>query len=160
MISFDNVEPAKFEYVRLGATWELFKHNIQLLQQDKQQVIAHPAYSIYCAFDLRSYYEFCQANNLPIYWCDLKHPVALDARKLSNNQQTHAQEEIDRILELYGNDLENEQRLSLHTLRRYRAQLGLLSNSPSTDPVQWHQKQEQLLKQQHTFVELWPRFKL
>ena len=54
MVSFDNVEPAKFEYVRRGADWQLFEHNIQQLTQDHQRVVAHPAYSIYCAFDLDS----------------------------------------------------------------------------------------------------------
>jgi len=102
MVSFDNVDPAKFEYVRRGADWQLFEQNIQQLTQDHQRVVAHPAYSIYCAFDLDSYYEFCLANKLTIYWCDLTHPPALDARRLPDDLRQQAQQDIDRILELYG----------------------------------------------------------
>ena len=158
MISFDNIEPAKFEYVRAGASWALFEHNIRQLKQDGQYIQAHPAYSIYCAFDLVSYYEFCQAYDLSIYWCDLKHPLELDVRQLSKRQQKQARTEIDHILELYGNNPENEQKLSLGILRRYRSQLGVSSNSNGIDPAQWHQTQEQFLGQKHTFSELWPRF--
>ena len=162
MVSFDNVEPAKFEYVRRGADWQLFEQNIQQLTQDHQRVVAHPAYSIYCAFDLDSYYEFCLANKLTIYWCDLTNPPALDVRRLPDDLRQQAQAAIDRILELYGDKPENEHLLSLAILRRYYTQLGLPVNgtvydSVQLDPAQWHRDQERLLQQQHTFAELWPR---
>ena len=156
MISFDNVEPDKFEYVRHGADWQLFKHNIQQLTQDHQRVVAHPASSIYCAFDLDSYYEFCMANKLTIYWCDLKDPPALDVRRLPDNLRQQAQAAIDRILELYSDKPENDHLLSLDMLRRYHTQLGLPVTGTVT-PAQWHLRQERLLQQQHTFAELWPR---
>ena len=59
MISFDNSDQDKFEYVRHGASWTQFVNNIQVMKRDKQTVAAHPAYSIYCALDLMEYYDFC-----------------------------------------------------------------------------------------------------
>ena len=156
MISFDNVQANRFEYVRRGADWNQFVYNIQQLKDQGQQVTAHPAYSVYCAFDLVEYYAFCQAHNLPIFWCDLSHPAVLDARKLNPELRQRAGEEIDRILDLYAADAENEHRLSLDTLRRYQSQL---TQDPVTtvDPVAWHAAQEQHRSHTHLFAELWPQ---
>ena len=46
MISFDNANKDKFEYVRHNATWEQFVKNLRQMKADGENVIAHPAYSI------------------------------------------------------------------------------------------------------------------
>jgi organic radical activating enzyme len=155
MISFDNVQAARFEYVRRGADWSLFEHNIQQLKDQGQQVTAHPAYSVYCAFDLVEYYAFCQAHNLPIFWCDLSHPEALDARRLSPELRQQARKEIDQVVALYGSGPDRDSRWSLDTLTRYQSQL---TQDPETvvDPAAWHAAQEQLRSYTHSFAQLWP----
>lgn len=161
-ISFDNANADKFEYVRRGASWELFKRNIQLMKSDGQHVVAHPAYSIYCAFDLVDYFDFCQLYNLDIYWCDLIDPTVLDARKLPDILRNRAKAEIDLVLDKYGSNSANNHRLSLDILRRYRAQLDLpVINGTTLDKLlDWHKHQEQtMLPPGPTFEEIWPEFK-
>lgn len=155
-ISFDNSDPDKFEYVRNGATWEQFVKNIQLMKQHGQRVIAHPAYSIYCAFDLVEYYEFCIKNELDIYWCELQHPLDLDVRRFPKNIRQQAADEIDRIV----NNFSQHTRLSIDTLKRYK--LTVVDNSYLADPdyqpnlLRFHRKIEAELNKTTTFEQLWP----
>lgn len=154
MISFDNARADRFEYVRRGATWTQFVHNIKQLQADQQHVLAHPAYSVYCALDLPAYYEFCDSMGLAIYWCDLWNPKPLDARRLPLELRQLAHAEIGRILELYA----DRQDLSLATLARYQQQLTQEPVGPAQSVQDWHLEQEQLQPYHHTFLELWPEY--
>lgn len=154
-ISFDNVTKDKFEYVRHGATWETFVANIEIMKQHGQCVVAHPAYSIYCALDLIEYYEFCIAHQLDLFWCELIHPQDLDVRRYSAAIRQQAIAEIDSVVEKYS----DHNNLAINTLKRYR--MTLLDNSylyefPEFNPLQFHLKKEQELKTAHTFVQLWP----
>jgi MoaA/NifB/PqqE/SkfB family radical SAM enzyme len=156
-ISFDNADPDKFEYVRHGAKWETFVANIKLMKQHKQQVVAHPAYSIYCALNLVEYYEFCIAQQLDLFWCELIDPIALDVRRYSASTRQLAIAEIDRVVQQYGH-LKN---LSIDTLNRYRISLVDNSYLPELhdydfDPQKFHKDKEQELKTTHTFAQLWP----
>jgi len=156
MISFDNADQDKFEYVRDGANWDLFVANIQLMKQHAQKVIAHPAYSIYCALDLVDYYDFCAAQNLDIFWCELTYPWDLDIRRYPLATRQRAVAEIDRVLEQYGNTAN----LAVNTLRGYR--MTLLDNSYLVSPhyqprpQQWHQQIEAELNKTVKFSQLWP----
>ncbi len=158
-ISFDNATADRFEYVRRGATWSDFVANIQHMQADLQQVVAHPAYSVYCALDLVAYYEFCTQHALPIYWCDLTDPPALDARRLPEYLRLQAQAEIDQIQRMYSNNSS----LSLDILQRYRQQLSSdypmePRVRPVPTPAAWHAQQEQQRRPTKTFAELWPEY--
>jgi len=167
MISFDNADKHKFEYVRNGANWELFVQNIHQMKQDQQHVQAHPAYSIYCAWDLIEYYDFCVAENLDIFWCELTHPKELDIRQYSQAVKQRAVDEIDQVVEKY----KNKSGLDLDTLKRYKLTLldpsytdkgpvFRLDNTFGTfDPsetIAWHQQMEKTLKKSQTFEQLWP----
>jgi hypothetical protein len=159
-ISFDNADKDKFEYVRDGASWEMFVKNLRLMKQHKQHVIAHPAYSIYCAFDLVDYYEFCVTEGLDMYWCELTHPWDLDIRRLHKHIRDLAVAEIDAILAKY----QTSTHLAIDTLKGYRA--TLLDNSYifniadpnkyTADPLGYSQRVEQELKTTNTFEQLWP----
>jgi radical SAM protein with 4Fe4S-binding SPASM domain len=159
-ISFDNADKEKFEYVRDGASWEMFVKNLRLMKQHKQHVIAHPAYSIYCAFELVEYYEFCIAEELDIYWCELTHPWDLDIRRLNKHIRDLAIVEIDTILDKY----QTSTHLAIDTLKGYRA--TLLDNSyifniagpnkHTADPLGYSRCVEQELKTHNTFEQLWP----
>lgn len=155
MISFDGIGD-KFEYVRDGADWELFKHNISVLQQHNQSVVAHPAYSLYCAFDLKEYYAFCIEQGLPVFWCDLFAPEALDVRQMPKRLRDMAIAEIDHILDLYKERTD----LSLDTLTQYRDMCvngrGANTFIRPVDVLAFHNKIEQQLGKAVTYADLWP----
>jgi radical SAM protein with 4Fe4S-binding SPASM domain len=156
-ISFDNANQQQFEYVRAGASWSTFVNNIKIMKQDQQHVIAHPAYSLYCAYDLINYYEFCVANDLNLFWCDLTHPWDLDVRRLSPELRRQAQVEIDRVIERFG----HQTGMAIDTLKRYRIQLEDNSNLVNietyrADPLQFAQRIEKELELSTTFEQLWP----
>jgi len=155
MISFDTVDPARFEYIRRGATWAQFRNNIDQLKHDGVHVVAHPAYGAYSALDIEQYYEFCTELDLEIFWCEVYHPHSLTARKLPAHLRTAASEAIDRVVQRWG----HRQALAIDTLRIYQQQLScpldLVDQADSI--VEFHLKQEQLLKPgTHRFEDLWP----
>jgi radical SAM protein with 4Fe4S-binding SPASM domain len=152
LISFDNVQRDKFEYVRKGCEWSLFLHNIDLIKSDGIRPVAHPAYSIYCAFDLVEYYEFCEQNDLDIFWCELTHPHDLDVKRLAPHLRKLAQQEIDAVIDKWG----SYHNLSIDTLKQYRQRLDYTESTSTINPAEFHRKQEIILKQKHTFAELWP----
>jgi organic radical activating enzyme len=157
-ISFDNADQTKFEYVRDRASWDLFVANIQLMKQHAQKVIAHPAYSIYCAMDLVEYYDFCVAQDLDIFWCELTHPWDLDIRRHSVELRQQAIAEIDRVVAKYSDRCN----LAIDTLQRYR--MTLLDNSYLVTPeyelatLEFHHRAEVELKKTMTFAQLWPQY--
>ena len=155
-ISFDNADKDKFEYVRHGAEWETFVANIRIMKQHRQRVVAHPAYSIYCAFELMQYYEFCIAEQLDLFWCELYHPWDLDTRRYPATIRQKAIDEIDRVVQQYG-QLKN---LAIDTLKQYRMTLVdnsyLLNIEYNIQPLEFHQIKEKELNKTRTFVELWP----
>jgi organic radical activating enzyme len=156
MISFDNADHDKFEYVRHGASWSQFVNNIQVMKTDSQKVQAHPAYSIYCALDLMEYYDFCAEQQLDIFWCELTNPWDLDIRRQSTALRQLAIEEIDRVVAKY----QQQPQLSTDVLQRYRATLtdnSYLQNQDFVpDILTWHKNMETTLKKSTTFVDLWP----
>lgn len=156
MISFDNADSDKFEYVRHGASWAQFVKNIQTMKKDGLYVKAHPAYSIYCALDLMEYYDFCNQENIGIYWCELNNPIELDIRRQSNALRTLALNEINQVLTKYQGRID----LNVDVLEKYRGTLidnSYLNNQESApDIVNWHRNIETTLKKTTRFVDLWP----
>jgi organic radical activating enzyme len=156
MISFDNADPAKFEYVRDGASWQQFESNINTMKDDNQKIIAHPAYSVYCALDLLEYYEFCTDHNLDIFWCELTNPWDLDIRRYPSDLRQLAIQNIDAVAAAYSNTTN----LAIDTLSRYRMTLldnsYLISHDYAIDPLGFHSKTKQQLKKTQTFQQLWP----
>jgi radical SAM protein with 4Fe4S-binding SPASM domain len=157
-ISFDNASKEKFEYVRRGASWEQFVANINLMKQDQQHISAHPAYSIYCALELEDYYKFCIDYDLDLFWCELSNPWDLDVRRYALPVRQLAIDQIDRVIELYGNTVSD--RWALSTLNGYRKQLvdnGYIFNPEyQANPVRYHHTCEQERAYQHCFQDLWP----
>jgi organic radical activating enzyme len=155
-ISFDNADKDKFEYVRDGANWDVFVANIDLMKQHNQRIIAHPAYSIYCALDLVDYYDFCVTQNLEIFWCELVHPRDLDIRRYPKTTRQQAIEEIDRVVDQFG----HKYNLSIDTLQRYR--MTLVDNTYLVNPdykpmtLAYHHRIEAELKKTVSFTQLWP----
>ena len=156
MISFDNADSDKFEYVRHGASWAQFVKNIQTMKKDGLYIKAHPAYSVYCALDLMEYYDFCAEQQLNIFWCELNYPIDLDIRRQSAKLRQLAIAEIDRVVHKY----QDQRTLSTDALERYRE--TLMDNSYLTnqdfvpDVLTWHQNIETTLKKTTRFADLWP----
>lgn len=156
-ISFDNANKEQFEYVRNGASWERFEANIDIMIKDQQLIKAHPAYSIYCAFDLTSYYDYCISRGLSIFWCYLDYPWELDVRRLALPLRQWAIDQIDQIVSKY----KDQGDWAISTLEQYRQQL--LDNSDmadikrhKSDPFKYSNKIEKELGKTKTFQQLWP----
>jgi organic radical activating enzyme len=158
MVSFDNANKEKFEYVRDRANWEQFVKNLRQMKQDGQHVNAHPAYSIYCALDVIEYYDFCIAEELGIYWCELNHPMELDIRRHSQTLRDLAVAEINRVIDKYG----DRRNLAIDVLKTYRntlqdnSYLRDQTNFKPSKTLAWHLEIENTLKKTNKFVELWP----
>ena len=157
MVSFDNANKQKFEYVRDRANWEQFVKNLRQMKHDGQRVSAHPAYSIYCALDLVEYYDFCVEEDLGVHWCELNHPIELDIRRHSLALRNLAIEEINRVIDKYG----NRRNLAIDMLKTYRNTLednGYLAPNNHTlgDTLNWHVNIENTLGKADKFVDLWP----
>lgn len=168
MISFDNANREKFEYVRHNAKWELFVRNIRQMKTDSQRVQAHPAYSVYCAWDLMEYYDFCVAENLDIYWCELNFPEELDIRRHSAQVRQRAIEEIDRVVAKYNTHSE----LGIAALEGYKLTLenpsyivdnkrfsplwGETSRFSPHNIFAWTLDIEKKLNKTQKFQDLWP----
>jgi organic radical activating enzyme len=158
MVSFDNANKEKFEYVRDRANWEQFVKNLRQMKLDGQNVNAHPAYSIYCAFDLMEYYDFCIAEELGIYWCELNHPMELDIRRHSQTLRDLAVAEINQVIDKYG----DRRNLAIDVLKTYRntlqdnSYLRDQTNFKPSKTLAWHLEIENTLKKTNKFVELWP----
>lgn len=156
MVSFDNVDADKFEYVRDRASWTQFESNIAQMKTDQQRVVAHPAYSIYCAFDLVEYYEYCEQHDLNIFWCELTHPWDLDIRRYPLAVRLQASAVIDQVVARWGT-----KQKAIDTLLRY--QQTLLDNSYLPEPnytvngERWHRKIETQLNKTKTFSQMWPQ---
>ena len=155
-ISFYNADPEKFEFVRRGASWQQFVDNIRTLKRDGQLVKAHPAYSIYCAYDLRQMYQFVQEHDLDLFWCELSFPWDLDVRRLSQRMRERAVEEIDSIIAEFGQN----RGLATDTLLQYRATLidpsYLVSPDYRCDPVAFHERLAKQIPYDRSFGEIWP----
>jgi len=167
MISFDGLGD-KFEYVRHGAVWEQFKRNIYTLKKYNQKIVAHPAYSLYSAFDLVKYYDFCDSMDLDVFWCDLFDPIELDIRHAPESIRQLAIENIDAVLEKF----KDRKNLSLDTLIEYRkmAQIGIPTNKKmpantiltltdyqrSVNILAFNSRIEQLMSKSKSFEQLWP----
>lgn len=155
MISFDNADRKKFEYVRNGACWQEFERNISIMKRDDQKIVAHPAYSIYNALDLVQYYEYCEQHDLDLYWCELTHPFDLDVRRYPLHIRNKAVAEIDRVCARWGTEIR-----AIKTLLAYRKQLldnsYLISPSHVVEPRDFHRQLETQLNQADRFEDLWP----
>lgn len=156
MVSFDNANKDKFEYVRDRASWEMLEKNLQTLKRDNQHVWAHPAYSVYNALDLVEYYEYCEQHGFDIFWCELTHPWDLDVRRQPLAIRQQAMEEIDRVVQRWH----TKGNYATNTLMGYRAQLADNSHIINIDTYQvdilgFHNKIEAKLGKKIKFTDLW-----
>lgn len=125
-VSFETVG-LRYEYVRRGASWELFVKNIDYIQEKTNGMLdAHSLYSIYSAFNLVEFYEFVYEKNIKTVLWNLLESTGENSNasvfKLSPKLKQRAIEEIERCEQLFPNApgidslLEFKKNLKLHTI--------------------------------------------
>ena len=154
-LSFDNVSD-RFEYVRHGADWELFKNNVRTLIEDfgKNNVSFHPVYHIWNAFNLKEFYDFAEEMaGLRINW-QLGLPK-VDEMFPTDSFITfgHNKSIIDRAIEEIDNlKIENA------TLTGIKESLikDIPDETKSQRFLKWIGEMENFMPPKRTFEELWP----
>ena len=106
-VSFETVG-LRYEYVRRGASWELFVKNIDYIQEKTNGMLdAHSLYSIYSAFNLVEFYEFIYEKNIKTVLWNLLESTGENSNasvfKLSSELKQRAIEEIERCEQLFPN---------------------------------------------------------
>jgi radical SAM protein with 4Fe4S-binding SPASM domain len=125
-VSFETVG-LRYEYVRRGASWDLFVKNINYVQEKTNgRLDAHSLYSIYSAFNLVEFYEFIYEKNIKTVLWNLLESTGENSNasvfKLSPKLKQRAIEEIERCEQLFPNApgidslLEFKKNLKLHTV--------------------------------------------
>ena len=160
LISFDNIGD-QFEYVRDGASWEIFENNIKILKENTEyDIAAHLTYSLYCVDSLKEYYDYCTKNNLRIEVGNLSTPVELNVTNAPKEIRMRAIEEIDQILISYNND-----DISLDILRNYKSMLekavpyksgGDKDYIKAQNILNFNSRLETELNKNKKFEDLWP----
>lgn len=158
MISFDNTGD-KFEYVRHGASWDLFCRNIELLKKHQQRITAHPVYCLYNALELKEYAEFCASNDLPIFFCDLFEPKELDVRYAPSSLRQLAIDSIDSVINhsniINAHDLLEYKKMAV-TGDHFTSGRDDSDSTRAASILQFNNKIENTLPKQKKFSELWP----
>jgi sulfatase maturation enzyme AslB (radical SAM superfamily) len=140
-VSFETVGK-RYEYVRRGASWDVFVKNINYIQEKTSNNLdVHSLYSIYSAFNLVEFYEFIYEKNIKtVLWNFLESSGEnsnASVFKLSPKLKQRAIEEIERCEQLFpdasGLDslLEFKKNLKLHTVETNNSfvkEIGILEN--------------------------------
>jgi organic radical activating enzyme len=155
-VSFETVGD-RYEYVRHGASWELFKKNVKYIQEKTDNSLdAHSLYSIYSAFNLVEFYEFITENKIKnVFWNLLESSgtnSSASVLHLSPELKQKAIEEIERCEELFPkapglnwlltfkNNLCNQ---TISTNKSFVREINLLETRLLTDKI-------------FKFADLWP----
>ena len=158
-LSFDNVGN-RFEYVREGANWELFKSNVRTLLTDfgKNHVTFHPVYHVWNALNLKEYYNFAEEmDGLVVNW-QLGLPKVDDAFPTDGFLTFgHNEKIINRAIE----EIEN---LGIQDTTLSGIKESLLKDIPDETKGQrfltWIREMENFMPPKKTFEELWPELNI
>ena len=159
-LSFDNVGH-RFEYVRAGADWSVFKSNVETMLKDfgHNHVTFHPVYTLWNALNLKEYYDFAkEMGNLRVNWqlglAKVDGPeYASDGFLVFGHNQKIIAAAVKEIETLDQED---------YFLTGIKD--SLLKDQPVQDKalkfLQWTDKVEQLIPPKYTFKELWPELNI
>jgi organic radical activating enzyme len=159
-ISFDNVGK-RFEYVRHGADWQIFKDNIRRVQDDfgRHRLTFHPVYTLWNATNLLEYYEFAYVNSARVNWqlalpkTDLN-GYRTDSFIVFGHKQNIIEQAINEIDKLNIKDdlLKGLQQILVDSVEVQGKNIEFL---------QWTARMENLMPPVDKFQNLWPSlFKL
>ena len=153
-LSFDNVDQ-RFEYVRHGADWAVFKGNLDRLKKDfSKNIVCHPVYSIWNALNLNEYYQFADFYKLPVSW-----QLALPREDLSDwsTDSFIVFGHNHKIIESAINEIDRVNRKDL-TLNDIRSKLidNITRPNKNKEFLTYIEKLETLVTSVNTFNKLWP----
>jgi hypothetical protein len=160
-VSFETVRD-RYEYVRHGASWEVFEENVKYINTVRKshfRLEAHSLYSIYSAFNMIEFYDFILENNFKdVFWNLLESSGNNDSASvlnLSADLREKAILELDSCLRQFK-DAPGRSWLEI-----YRENLiSSLSNSDHQNGKFLEEirrlEEEQLLDMKKRFNELWP----
>jgi radical SAM protein with 4Fe4S-binding SPASM domain len=155
-VSFETVG-LKYEYVRRGASWDLFVKNINYIQEKTSNNIdAHSLYSIYSAFNLVEFYEFIHENKIKnVFWNLLESTgenSTASVLKLSPELKQRAIDEIIQCENLFPDAP------GLDWLLTFKKNLSLKSDSTNKSFVEEINSLENTYLKNETlkFEKLWP----
>jgi MoaA/NifB/PqqE/SkfB family radical SAM enzyme len=160
-ISFDNIGE-RFEYVRYGAKWETFLHNLDLVQDlmkhNGHWGGIHAVYNLYNATRLCEFKSFAQERGLTIRWQNLATPPALDPRRHGREIAQLAAAEIQRVYDQFDVD-QSEQDLFDSAFATYLAKEQADSESLEmlalfVNKIEGHDHPDT----QGDFARLWPEY--
>ena len=156
-ISFDNIGE-KFEYVRHGATWNLFKNNINILKKYNQTITAHSIYGLYSALTLEEYFDFCTENDLNVFYGKMQvFPPEQDIRYATRSIIKLAIQNIDKILSKYGGKIKLDELIDYKNNILQDVSYSKLSDKDKAEKILAHNQHiETILPKQKSFAKLWP----
>ena len=156
-VSFETVGK-KYEYVRRGASWDLFVKNINYIQEKTSNNLdAHSLYSIYSEFNLVEFYEFIHENKIKnVFWNLLESSgenSTASVLKLSPELKQRAIDEIIRCENLFPDAP------GLDWLLTFKKNLSLKSDSTNKSFVEEINSLENTYLKNETFKfsNLWPK---
>jgi organic radical activating enzyme len=155
-VSFETVGN-RYEYVRRGASWNLFVKNINYIQEKTSNNIdAHSLYSIYSAFNLVEFYEFIHENKIKnVFWNLLESSgenSTASVLKLSPELKQRAIDEISQCEKLFPDAP------GLEWLLAFKKNLALNTKSTNKSFVEEINSLENTYLKSETlkFEKLWP----
>jgi organic radical activating enzyme len=156
-VSFETVGN-RYEYVRRGASWDLFVKNINYIQEKTSNNIdAHSLYSIYSAFNLVEFYEFIHENKIKnVFWNLLESTgenSTASVLKLSSELKQRAIDEITQCEKLFPDAP------GLEWLLAFKKNLTLNTKSTNKSFVEEINSLENTYLKNETlkFEKLWPK---
>lgn len=156
-VSFETVGD-RYEYVRHGASWDLFVKNINYIQEKTDNNLdVHSLYSIYSAFNLVEFYEFIHEKKIKtVLWNLLESSgenSSASVLKLSPELKQRAIEEIERCEVLFPNAPGLEWLLGFKTNLKLSSAVTNTSFIKEINTLENTYLKNKILK----FSDLWPK---
>ena len=158
-LSFDNVGD-RFEYVRQGADWNIFKSNVQTLLKDfgKNHVTFHPVYHVWNALNLKEFYDFAdEMGGLMVNW-------QLGLAKVDDAFPTDSFLTFGHNQTIINRAIEEIESLKIQDTTLSGIKESLLKDIPDETKSQrfltWIKEMEQFMPPKKTFEELWPELNI
>jgi hypothetical protein len=123
-VSFESIG-SRFEYIRHGASWELFEKNLNIIYNTTgNQINIHPTYCVYSALSLFEFYDYAKSSNIffKMHWQYLSLPKELDVINQSPEDISISISELDKCISKYPDDSDE-----LKNIRK-----TLISSNPNT----------------------------
>ena len=157
VLSFENINE-RFEYVRLGASWEQHKNNVKLVNSiEGHGISTMSVYCIYTALCLTELFEFANDNALNLSFMNINQPSFMNILNFSEQIKQAAVAQIDLVLSTDYPNIQHRQssNVFLKTIR------DTIVNSPAnncnSEFLEWCDKfDNEYAKGKKSFADLWP----